>query len=130
VNLPWSEATEVDLINTFDVGVMPLFDDEWAKGKCALKLIQYMGCGLPVVASPVGANVDVVLESCGLLASDADSWVESLRLLRDSDELRRTMGAAGRQRIEKNYSLNSALPTLADTIQMVVARSRKNKGQL
>ena len=129
VNLPWSEATEVNLINTFDVGVMPLFDDDWAKGKCALKLIQYMACGIPVVASPVGANVDVVLDSCGLLASDAHAWVESLRLLRANDDLRRRMGVAGRQRVEKAYSLHSALPTLADTIKRVVARSRKNRGQ-
>ena len=62
VNLPWEEATEVSLINTFDVGVMPLFDDEWARGKCALKLIQYMACGVPAVASPVGANLDVINE--------------------------------------------------------------------
>jgi glycosyltransferase involved in cell wall biosynthesis len=129
VNLPWSEATEVDLINTFDVGVMPLFDDEWAKGKCALKLIQYMACGLPVVASPVGTNVDLVESNCGFLAADAKAWVERLRLLRDSPDLRRRMGADARQRVEQAYSLHSALPTLAATIQRVVARSRANKGQ-
>ena len=69
VELPWQEHTEVDLINTFDVGIMPLPDDDWARGKCAFKLIQYMACGVPVVASAVGANVDVVDADCGLLAS-------------------------------------------------------------
>ena len=59
ISCEWNEHTELDLINSFDVGVMPLTDDEWARGKCAFKLIQYMACGVPVVASPVGANVDV-----------------------------------------------------------------------
>ena len=74
VNVPWEEATEVGLINTFDVGVMPLSDDEWARGKCAFKLIQDMACGVPVVASPVGANVDVVGGDCGLMAKDDRDW--------------------------------------------------------
>ena len=121
VNLPWEEATEVSLINTFDVGVMPLFDDEWARGKCALKLIQYMACGVPAVASPVGANLDVINDSCGLLASDSDAWLDGLRRLKDDGALRRDMGVAARQRIEHFYSLRTALPVMSNTIKTVAA---------
>ena len=121
VNLPWEEATEVRLINTFDVGVMPLFDDEWARGKCALKLIQYMACGVPVIASPVGANLEVVNDSCGLLARDSDAWLGALRRLRDDRALRRDMGVAGRQRIEQYYSLGTALPVMGNVIRTVAA---------
>ena len=117
VNLPWEEASEVRLINTFDVGVMPLFDDEWARGKCALKLIQYMACGIPVIASPVGANLDVVNGSCGLLASNSDAWLVGLRRMRDDRALRRNMGIAGRQRVEQLYSLRLALPVMTNAIK-------------
>jgi len=121
VNLPWSESTEVEVINSFDVGVMPLFDDEWARGKCAFKLIQYMACGVPVVASPVGANVDVVNEANGLLAQCADHWTNALRRLRDDPALRQSLGCGGRQTVELSYSLRSTLPVMVKTINAVAA---------
>jgi glycosyltransferase involved in cell wall biosynthesis len=121
VNLPWEEATEVRLINKFDVGVMPLFDDEWARGKCALKLIQYMACGVPVIASPVGANLHVINGSCGLLASDSDAWLVGLRRMRDDRALRRNMGVAGRQCVEEYYSLRTGLPVMTNAIKTVAA---------
>ncbi len=117
--VPWSEDTEIDLINTFDVGVMPLFDDEWARGKCAFKLIQYMACGVPVVASAVGTNVDVVTPQCGLLVKQADDWVAGLSLLRDQPVLRQQMGQVARRRVESDYSLQSAAPILAQVIHQV-----------
>jgi glycosyltransferase involved in cell wall biosynthesis len=117
VNIPWSEANEVDMINTFDVGVMPLFDDDWARGKCAFKLIQYMACGVPIVASPVGANLEVVTNECGLLARSSAEWLASLRKLRDSSVLRLRLGEAGRQHIVENYSLHTAVPKLAEVIR-------------
>ena len=119
IEIAWSESTEIDLINTFDVGVMPLSDDEWARGKCAFKLIQYMACGVPVVASPVGANIDVVSPSCGFLASTANDWVNSLRQLRDNIPLRHSMAEAGRVRVEEDYSLKTSLPKLATVIRNV-----------
>lgn len=117
VELPWSEALEVDQLCGFDVGVMPLPDDEWARGKCAFKLIQYMACGVPVIASPVGANKDVVTEESGFLASDASEWVLALRHLRDKPSARRSLGAAGRQQVEERYSLAAALPVLAGVLR-------------
>lgn len=122
VQLPWSEEAEVRMINKFDAGVMPLFADDWANGKCALKLIQYMACGVPVVASPVGANLDLVTTDCGFLAGDAQAWGDSLRRLRDDLRLRRNMGAMGRKRVETSYSLRRTLPTMVDTIKLVVTK--------
>jgi glycosyltransferase involved in cell wall biosynthesis len=122
VNLPWDETSEITLLNSFDVGIMPLTDDDWARGKCAFKLIQYMACGVPVVASPVGANVDVVDSSCGFLASDEDAWVSSLRTLRGDRGLRLRMGASARLKIEKNYSLRNTIRVMAEVIKIVAAR--------
>jgi glycosyltransferase involved in cell wall biosynthesis len=123
MELEWSEADEVAQINSFHVGLMPLPDDDWARGKCAFKLIQYMACAVPVVASPVGANVDVVSNECGLLASTPQEWLEALRTLRDRPALRRSMGEAGRARIEQHYSLQRNLPVLASVLRQSTKRS-------
>jgi len=118
----WQEHTEVDLINSFDVGVMPLPDDAWARGKCAFKLIQYMACAVPVVASKVGANTDVVTQDCGFLATTPTDWVESLRTLRDDPRRRMEMGAAARERVEQHYSLDNNLPVLQTVIRQVARK--------
>ena len=115
--IAWSEQTEVSLLNSFDVGVMPLPDDQWARGKCAFKLIQYMACAVPVIASRVGANIDVVQSDCGMLVNGEREWVEAFRFFREQTENARKMGVAGRQRVEKHYSLRSNLPILAALIR-------------
>lgn len=120
VEFQWSEETEVDLINTFDVGVMPLPDDEWARGKCAFKLIQYMACGVPVVASRVGANVDLVTEDCGFLVSTAEQWVDAITQLWEQPLMRINMGVASRKRAVDYYSLQSNLPILSNVIRKVL----------
>ena len=117
IELAWAENTELDLINSFDVGVMPLLDDEWARGKCAFKLIQYMACAVPVIASPVGANVEVINGACGMMASTQQEWENALRTLRDQPDKRRHMGQAGRERVISHYSLHQNLPVLANIIQ-------------
>ena len=122
IEVEWQEHTEVDLINTFDVGVMPLPDDDWARGKCAFKLIQYMACAVPVVASPVGANVDVVTPASGLMAGTTNEWVQALKMIRDDPSLRQRMGEAGRQRVVEHYSLHTALPKLAEVIHMAARK--------
>jgi glycosyltransferase involved in cell wall biosynthesis len=119
VEQPWSEATEVELIRQFDVGVMPLPDTEWARGKCAFKLIQYMACGVPVIGARVGANIDVVTPDCGFLAASEDDWVQALESLRADAGLARRLGVAGRLRVEKNYSLGSASPVLVNLMKSV-----------
>ena len=116
----WHEHNELELINAFDVGVMPLADDDWARGKCAFKLIQYMACAVPVIASPVGANVDVVNKESGMLAANAKEWLDAFRLLRDKPAMRMNMGEAGRDRVVQHYSLHQNLPKLAGVIHQVL----------
>jgi glycosyltransferase involved in cell wall biosynthesis len=112
----WSESTEVDYINTFDVGVMPLPDNEWTQGKCAFKLIQYMSCAIPVIASPVGTSCTVVNESCGLFANNAESWLSAFRYMRDNSIKRIQMGKSGRERVIEKYSLPCNIPIIEETI--------------
>lgn len=111
--LPWSNDTEAALIAECDIGIMPLQDTPWEQGKCAYKLIQYMACGLPAVASPIGANCDVVIDGeTGFLADTPIAWVEKLEsLLRDS-ALRQRLGRAGRARVEVEYCLQQTAPRL------------------
>lgn len=124
VEVEWNESTELDLINSFDVGVMPLPDEDWARGKCAFKLIQYMACAVPVIASPVGANVDVVNKECGFLASTPGDWVDALRTLRGQPQRRAEMGQAGRERVMQHYSLHQYLPVLSSVIRNVAGKVR------
>jgi glycosyltransferase involved in cell wall biosynthesis len=114
--ISWSDDTEVELINSFDVGIMPLFNDNWARGKCAFKLIQYMSCGVPVIASRIGANIDVVTPDCGFLVQSKDDWIDAISSLRDDAIMRESMGLAGRQRVLQNYSYKVNAPMLAKII--------------
>lgn len=124
-NLPWSEKTESDLIQGMDVGLMPLDDSPWSRGKCGYKLIQYMACGLPVVASPVGVNSDIVEHGVnGFLASTEAEWREALNTLLCNKELRQRMGAKGRKRVEARYSIQVYGPKVAGLLHEVVQASR------
>lgn len=110
---PWSEEREAEEIRTFDVGIMPLQDRPWERGKCGYKLIQYMACGLPVVASPVGVNSRIVTHGDnGFLAASAAEWLSALTRLRDDVTLRGKMGRAGRARVEESYCLQVTAPHL------------------
>jgi glycosyltransferase involved in cell wall biosynthesis len=109
----WTENTEVAEILKFDIGIMPLPDEPFERGKCGYKLIQYMACGKPVVASPVGVNVSIVEPGVnGFLASTVDDWKKYLGLLCVDSMLRRRLGSAGRNIVEKSYSLNVTAPRL------------------
>jgi len=116
--VPWSEASEAAMIARMDIGIMPLLDSPWERGKCGYKIIQYMACGLPVVASPVGANVDIVRHGeNGFLAADDAAWRDALERLIASPSLRARMGRAGRARVEAEYSLVAQVPRLADILR-------------
>ncbi len=101
---PWQEDTEVAQLHGFDIGIMPLPDAPWERGKCGYKLIQYMACGLPVVASPVGVNTTIVHQGeNGWLADTPEQWTVAIRHLAEDPERRRLMGAAGRRQVEQTY---------------------------
>lgn len=116
---PWGEQTEVEAIQLFDVGIMPLEDTPWEHGKCGYKLIQYMACGLPVVASPVGVNRELVIpDSNGFLARTTDEWTRALRRVLSMDvSARRQMGEAGRKAVIDRYSLLAQGPRLLSVIR-------------
>ncbi len=108
IERPWSEATEAAEIAAADVGVSWVPDDLWSRGKCGLKVLQYMAAGLPVVANPVGVQAEMVRHGeNGLLARTPAEWVAALRQLAADADLRRRMGAAGRRLVETEFSVES-----------------------
>ena len=110
----WSEASEAAAIAQGSVGIMPLPDRPWERGKCGYKLIQYMACGLPVVASPVGGNAQLVEpDRNGLLAATPDDWYSALALLRREPARGARLGLAGRAKIQEGYTTDSAVARLA-----------------
>ncbi len=116
----WSETSEVNEIQQFDIGIMPLPDEPFERGKCGYKLIQYMACGKPIIASPVGVNSTIVQSGVnGFLASSMDEWETTLTILCNSAELRSALGAAGRKFVETHYSLQVTAPRLAQLLNSV-----------
>jgi len=111
--IPWNAETETKELTRFDVGIMPLPDTPWERGKCGFKLIQYMAAGLPVIASPVGVNSEIVDHGVnGFLARDVHEWMKYFEILRYDPDLGRKMGARGRNKIQEKYSLDIIAPQL------------------
>lgn len=105
----WLEDLEVPYIKTFDIGIMPLIDMPWERGKCGYKLIQYMACGIPVVASPVGVNKELVQPGVnGYLCTDDESWYQAFKHLALNSNIRNSLGLSGRNIVTAYYSLHSA----------------------
>ena len=104
----WNNDTEVEDLSEIDIGIMPLPDDEWSKGKCGLKGLQYMALEIATVMSPVGVNTEIIEEGVnGFLASDEEQWVSKISKLIDDKELRRKIGKAARQTVVEKYSIHS-----------------------
>lgn len=119
-NFPWSLETEAELLRGCDVGVMPLPDSPFERGKCGLKLIQYMAAGLPVVGSPVGESSKIIEDGKnGFLARSEQEWFEALRRLGVSQELRAEFGQAGRKRVERSYCIGAIMPKLVEALKEV-----------
>ncbi|HMA00071.1 MAG TPA: glycosyltransferase family 4 protein [Steroidobacteraceae bacterium] len=106
--IAWSSQTEAQALAAAHIGVMPLTDDAWSRGKCAFKLLQYMAASLPCVASPVGANTEAVQDGVnGFHARSIDDWEQTLERLIASAELRARFGAAGHAHVEQRYALRA-----------------------
>jgi len=113
----WSALTEIDDLKQMDIGIMPLPDDEWSRGKCGLKALQYMALGIPAVCSPVGVNSDIIEDGVnGFLAASEKEWVDKLSLLIENPQLRRSLGQNGRITVESRYSVEAQAPVFLEVI--------------
>jgi glycosyltransferase involved in cell wall biosynthesis len=116
-HIVWNEATEIETIRAFDIGIMPLDNTVWERGKCAYKLLQVMAAGRPVVASPVGANCTVIQDGInGFLADTPDRWIEVLIALIDDPNLRVRIGLEALQTVKDRYTIERVLPELASLL--------------
>jgi len=111
--IPWVEETEIKDLMNLDIGIMPLTDDMWAKGKCGFKALQYMALQIPAVTSPVGVNTRIIESGVtGFLCTTADEWFQAIDTLMQNAQLRRHMGEQGRKKIERDYSVISNSSTV------------------
>lgn len=125
--MPWRAATELEDLCAIDIGVMPLPDDNWSKGKCGLKALQFMALGIPTICSPVGVNTDIIQDNeNGFLAMSESEWVDKLTRLLKSAELRRRLGAAGRATVEEKYSAATQAPRVYEVFKSVQREPRSN----
>lgn len=120
----WSEKCELSFLQSLDIGIMPLTSTPWARGKCGYKLIQYMSCGLPVIASPVGVNKEIVKHGInGFLAETDEDWQKYIKILINDSQLRKRMGEEGRKKVEDQYSLKVWAPRVSQLIHSVLSKN-------
>jgi glycosyltransferase involved in cell wall biosynthesis len=119
-NRRWSLATEVDDLCSFDIGIMPLPDDEWTRCKSGCKAVQYLAVGIPAVCSPIGAATEIISDGVnGYLAKTPSEWISKLAWLIENPALRSEMGARGRAMVINKYSIQSVAPSLIATLKSV-----------
>ncbi|MDP4299851.1 glycosyltransferase family 4 protein [Leptothrix discophora] len=117
----WSPENEAELSSGFDIGLMPIFDDPWSRGKCSYKMLLYMACGIPVVVSNIGMNADLLREGhIGFGPGTADDWSAALDFLIDNPMARHQMGKAGRALVEKKYSIQVATQRWNEVLKKIV----------
>ena len=120
----WSSDVETTNLVTAGIGIMPLPDDEWTRGKCAFKLLQYMAAGLPCVGSAVGANLEAIEHGVsGFLAAEPEDWERALRALLDDQDLAARMGGAGRRTIRERFDISVVAPRVADMVEAAANRA-------
>jgi len=113
----WSKEKEKQGLLSFDMGVMPLRDDIWSRGKCGLKLIQYMAAGLPTISHPVGAVLEIIEDGLnGFIREDNDGWIDAILTLAKDISLRKKIGSAARKTVQEKYSLQKWGPVVADIL--------------
>lgn len=117
----WQAGTEARELASSHIGIAPMRDDDWSRGKCALKVLQYMAAGLPVVSSNAGANAEVIAEGAnGYLVSSPAEWAERIDRLAKDAALRRRMGAEGRRRVEAGYAIDAVFNRLRPLVEGLV----------
>jgi glycosyltransferase involved in cell wall biosynthesis len=124
VQIPWSGKTEANELAQGDVGISWIPDDPWSRGKCGLKVLQYMAAGLPVLANPVGVHPEMIRPGKeGFLPANDDEWLKYLRILDQDREALHTLGTSGRNRVETEYSVANAARLVANTIRVTAGRA-------
>lgn len=119
--IPWQARTEARELASSHIGVAPMPDNDWTRGKCALKVLQYMAAGLPVISSNAGANAEIVRDGAtGFLVDDDDAWVERIVQLASDAALRARLGAEGREHVDADYSIESVFPRMLATLPQSV----------
>jgi len=124
--VPWSQEAEGEWLNMIDIGMMPLVDDEWSRGKCAFKLLQYMAHGKPVIASAVGANCAAVIDGVsGYLASSTAEWLAAFESLASSPARRRAMGEESRNHFLQGYERQKVQERMAELLHRHFSQNRQ-----
>lgn len=122
--MQWRSATELEDLRAIDIGLMPLPDEDWTKGKCGLKALQYMALGIPTICSPVGVNSTIIKDGTnGFLADGRDEWIEKIKRLIHSADLRRKLGKAGRETVEREYSAKAIAPKVLEVFRGSVRKT-------
>lgn len=126
--IPWRSETEIDDLAAIDIGLMPLPDDNWSKGKCGLKALQYMALGIPAICSPVGVNSTIITDGeNGFLAGDASEWIDKTKRLIHSRDLRVGLGRAGRRTVENDYSAKAVAPRVLEVFRSAASKVSVNQ---
>ncbi|MBU2541461.1 MAG: glycosyltransferase family 4 protein [Candidatus Omnitrophica bacterium] len=119
----WRLDSEIEDLSQIDIGLMPLPDDEWGRGKCGLKALQYMALGIPPVCSPVGVNSEIIEDGVnGFLCNDEHEWIERISLLIEDSKLRLNMGLAARRVVEERYSVKNNAPKFLKILEGVYGK--------
>ncbi|AKQ44804.1 a-glycosyltransferase [Rufibacter radiotolerans] len=122
--IPWTESSEVADLSQIDIGLYPLPNEEWVLGKSGLKALQYMALGIPTIATAIGANFRVIEQNVsGFLVNEHEEWLQAIRALAKDETLRRSIGSAAAERVEKHYSINANVPVYLNILDKVVKKN-------
>jgi glycosyltransferase involved in cell wall biosynthesis len=120
VTVPWSEEKESEALSSAHIGIAPMPNNSWTKGKCGLKILQYMAAGLPVVSSPAGVNGEIVKHGVtGFLAESPEAWLRAIEKLAQDPDLRHVMGKAGQKRVTNCYSIDFTYQKMLRALDML-----------
>jgi glycosyltransferase involved in cell wall biosynthesis len=121
--VPWSASIESAALSSSHIGIAPMHDDDWSRGKCALKVLQYMACGLPVISSNVGTNAEVIAHGhSGYLVSNDEDWADSIEKLAGNSALRNRFGIEGKRKVLSDYSIAPVATRITDVFESLLQR--------